>query len=123
MQGMDVAGMRYAIVCETHGELTGATSMPTARAAMKDPISFCTQCREVTAGGGAHAARDAKLAHLREALDLAHTHLPVFDADDVDHELRTHIMDALMGIQAADHRLKELEVGAEAHPQPNTDSR
>jgi hypothetical protein len=46
-QGID-AGGRYAIVCETHHTIAGATSMPAARATMKDPESFCEACRETS---------------------------------------------------------------------------
>lgn len=42
-QGFDVDG-RYAIVCETHCTLIGATSMKQARAVMKDPGYFCEEC-------------------------------------------------------------------------------
>ena len=45
-QGIDVGGMRYAIVCETHSTLTGATSMPGARASMKAPCDWCEDCRQ-----------------------------------------------------------------------------
>lgn len=44
-QGIDVGGMRYAIVCETHATLMGSTSMPLARASMKNPGDWCEDCR------------------------------------------------------------------------------
>jgi len=47
-QGIDVAGSRYAVVCDAHGTLCGATSMPKARQLMKQPEAFCLQCRELT---------------------------------------------------------------------------
>lgn len=47
-QGVDVGGARYAISCETHHTLVGASSMPAARATMKDPQSFCEECREAS---------------------------------------------------------------------------
>ena len=46
-QGMDVDG-RYAIVCETHSTLIGATSLKQARQVMKDPNFFCEGCEKKT---------------------------------------------------------------------------
>lgn len=43
-QGIDT-GTRYAVVCETHGEIVGETSLPRARASMKNPGDFCGGCR------------------------------------------------------------------------------
>lgn len=40
--GVDVDG-KYAVVCETHSCMTGATSMPKAREIMKSP-GFCEKC-------------------------------------------------------------------------------
>ena len=42
-QGIDVDGCKYAVVCETHGTICGATSMPKARSLMKS-VEFCEQC-------------------------------------------------------------------------------
>jgi hypothetical protein len=36
-------GKKYAIVCETHNRLVGATSMPASREIMKNP-DFCEKC-------------------------------------------------------------------------------
>ncbi len=44
-QGIDVGGMRYAVVCQAHNTIVGDTSMPNARASMKAPASFCEGCR------------------------------------------------------------------------------
>lgn len=43
---LDVGGDRYAVSCETHNTLTGATSMPQARKTMKWP-EFCEACMKV----------------------------------------------------------------------------
>lgn len=45
-QGLDASAGRYATSCETHYTLVNTTSVPKARAAMKDPASFCDGCRE-----------------------------------------------------------------------------
>lgn len=42
-QGIDPAGGRYAIVCETHSTIAKATSLPTARGIMK-AVDFCEAC-------------------------------------------------------------------------------
>lgn len=42
-QGIDVGDNKYAIVCETHGTMTGTTSLPKARKIMKMP-DFCEDC-------------------------------------------------------------------------------
>ena len=42
--GIDVSG-RYAVVCESHGAIVGATSMPKARASMKSG-DFCEECQQ-----------------------------------------------------------------------------
>lgn len=42
-QGMDVGGARYAVVCETHATLWGATSLKGARTLMKS-VEFCEDC-------------------------------------------------------------------------------
>lgn len=41
-QGIDVDG-KYAVVCEKHGCMTGASSVPRAREIMKLP-DFCEKC-------------------------------------------------------------------------------
>lgn len=41
-QNVDVDG-RYVVSCETHGTLTGATSLPKARPFLKVP-EFCEEC-------------------------------------------------------------------------------
>lgn len=46
-QGIDVNGCKYAVVCEGHKTMTGATSIPKARELMKDAASFCEDCRAV----------------------------------------------------------------------------
>ena len=46
-QGIDVDGMRYAVVCDAHGTLVGETSIPRARLAMKRPDNFCDECRKL----------------------------------------------------------------------------
>ena len=51
-QGIDAWGNRYALVCDAHGQIGGATSMPKARNLMKDPSGFCTDCRTITEGVG-----------------------------------------------------------------------
>lgn len=43
-QGIDVGGLRYAVVCETHSTICGASSMPKARDLMKHPTEFCECC-------------------------------------------------------------------------------
>lgn len=40
--GIDV-GTKYAVVCEKHNCMTGATSVPNARVIMKTPV-FCEKC-------------------------------------------------------------------------------
>lgn len=45
--GIDT-GMKYAIVCEKHNRIVGATSMPKARSAMKSP-DFCEECMKRSA--------------------------------------------------------------------------
>lgn len=49
-QGFDVGGMRYAVVCNTHGTIVGETSMARARVSMKHPTDFCDECREYVCG-------------------------------------------------------------------------
>ena len=43
-QGID-AGAKYAVVCDEHATILGVASVPSARAAMKAPESFCEGCR------------------------------------------------------------------------------
>lgn len=45
-QGMDV-GAKYALNCDAHGQMSGATSIPNARVMMKAPCEFCTDCRAI----------------------------------------------------------------------------
>lgn len=47
-QGIDVDG-KYAVVCEGHATMTGATSVPKARVLMKNAAAFCVDCRECSA--------------------------------------------------------------------------
>ena len=42
-QGIDVAG-KFAIVCDAHGTIGSATSLPDARVQMKRPDNFCEAC-------------------------------------------------------------------------------
>lgn len=44
-QGIDTAGQRHAVVCDAHGQIGGAPSLPEARKMMKRPDEFCTECR------------------------------------------------------------------------------
>lgn len=41
-QGLDVDG-KYAVVCKKHGNITGASSLPSARPLLKVP-DFCAEC-------------------------------------------------------------------------------
>ena len=50
-QGVDVAPDRYAVSCEAHSTLVGASSMPQARAGMKNPDMWCEACQELANGG------------------------------------------------------------------------
>lgn len=42
-QGIDVGPDRYAVVCETHATICGASSIPKARPFLKYP-EFCEEC-------------------------------------------------------------------------------
>lgn len=44
-QGIDAGGMRYAVVCDAHGMIIAAGSVPQARSSMKHPEDFCEACR------------------------------------------------------------------------------
>lgn len=44
-QGIDTNGRRFAIVCDAHSAIGCATSLAKARAKMKNPESFCLDCR------------------------------------------------------------------------------
>lgn len=44
--GIDVGGLRYAVVCEAHGTNIGESAMPRARLSMKAPENFCDECRK-----------------------------------------------------------------------------
>lgn len=46
-QGIDTGGTRFAVVCDAHATIIGETSLPLARASMKNPSNFCEQCRSV----------------------------------------------------------------------------
>ena len=46
-QGIDVGNDRYAIVCDAHATLMGASSMKDARLLMHYPDEFCEKCREL----------------------------------------------------------------------------
>lgn len=46
-QQVDVAGMKYAVVCDAHGTLMGSTSMKDARVMMKYPENFCEDCQRL----------------------------------------------------------------------------
>lgn len=39
-------GGRYQVVCNGHGTFQHTTSMPKARKLMRDPPSWCLQCRD-----------------------------------------------------------------------------
>lgn len=45
-QGLDVSAGKYAIVCETHSNLTQTNSLPMARQIMK-AVDFCDECMKV----------------------------------------------------------------------------
>jgi len=45
LQGIDVTPDKYAVVCDTHTTLVGASSIPKARQFMKYP-EFCEECME-----------------------------------------------------------------------------
>lgn len=49
-QGMDVGGEKYAVVCDAHATLCGATSLPKARILMKWPEEFCEDCMAIVYG-------------------------------------------------------------------------
>jgi len=46
-QGIDI-GAKYAVVCDVHHTIAGATSIPDARIIMKYP-EFCEACMEAAA--------------------------------------------------------------------------
>ena len=48
-QGIDVGGLRYAVVCKAHGTTCGATSVPKARPLMKS-VEFCGRCMDSATG-------------------------------------------------------------------------
>ena len=43
-QGIDTGGKKYAIVCDAHSTIAGATNLPDARVVMKRPDNFCEDC-------------------------------------------------------------------------------
>lgn len=44
-QGIDDAGGKYAVVCETHSTILNTTSIPSARPCLKVP-DFCEECMQ-----------------------------------------------------------------------------
>jgi hypothetical protein len=44
-QGLDTEGGRYAVVCNSHGNIVNESSLRGARASMKCPQNFCEECR------------------------------------------------------------------------------
>jgi len=44
-QGIDTGGIKYAVVCDKHGAICSATSIPKARELMKS-VEFCEECME-----------------------------------------------------------------------------
>ena len=50
-QGLDVAGYKYAVVCDAHGTLNGDSSIPKARILMKHPDNFCEECAKIEEEG------------------------------------------------------------------------
>lgn len=40
-------GGRYQVLCNEHGFIVHATSMPEARMCMKDTLLFCDECRAI----------------------------------------------------------------------------
>lgn len=44
--GLDQNGGKYVVVCDKHSTLVNTTSVPKARAIMRDPTIFCEACRE-----------------------------------------------------------------------------
>lgn len=46
-QTVDVYGMQFAIVCDAHSQVGGAMTIKIARANMKNPGEFCTECRRL----------------------------------------------------------------------------
>jgi hypothetical protein len=45
-QGLDVSAGKYAVVCETHSNLTQTNSLPMARGIMK-AVDFCEECMKI----------------------------------------------------------------------------
>ena len=45
-QGIDVGDCKYAVVCDAHGTICGATSIPSARTLMKS-VEFCEECMRI----------------------------------------------------------------------------
>ena len=44
LQGLDIAGGKYAVVCEAHNTIYQTTSIPKARPFLKYP-EFCKDCK------------------------------------------------------------------------------
>lgn len=40
---------RYMVVCDSHSTTVHCTALPDARGCMKDPTSFCDECRKIEA--------------------------------------------------------------------------
>jgi len=49
-QGIDVDGLKFAVVCDEHGSIIGETHLPGAVISMKNPDNFCEGCREAQKG-------------------------------------------------------------------------
>lgn len=63
--GIDTCDKRFAVSCETHNQVDGATSMSKAREMMKHPTIFCTDCREL-AGEGDGAIKEIDMSETIE---------------------------------------------------------
>ena len=46
-QGIDTGGIKYAVVCDKHGTICSAPSIPKARELMKS-VEFCEKCMNRT---------------------------------------------------------------------------
>lgn len=44
-QGVDVGGLRYAVICE-HGSIVGESNKRRAAVSAQYPANFCEECRE-----------------------------------------------------------------------------
>jgi hypothetical protein len=50
LQGIDVDGARYAVVCGSHATIVAETSLRGARMTIKTPAEFCDECRSLQEG-------------------------------------------------------------------------